>query len=134
MPVLLHVRRAVDQVLMCLRRVPVRGGIAHAFNGSRQQADAFIRLGFRLGFGGAMSYPGSSRIRRLASALPLESIVLETDAPDMSPSWLAGERNEPKHLARLSGVLAELRGLPVEDIVRATSENAKIALVRLEKQ
>ena len=134
LPVLLHVRRAVDQVLMCLRRVPVRGGIAHAFNGSRQQADEFIRLGFRLGFGGAMSYPGSSRIRRLASALPLESIVLETDAPDMSPSWLAGERNEPKHLARLSGVLAELRGLPVEDIVRATSENAKIALVRLEKQ
>ena len=134
LPVLLHVRRAVDQVLMCLRRMPVRGGIAHAFNGSRQQADAFIRLGFRLGFGGAMTYPGSNRIRRLAATLPLESIVLETDAPDMSPSWLAGGRNEPKQLARIAAVLAELRGLPVEDIVLATSENAKIALVRLEKQ
>jgi TatD DNase family protein len=90
LPVLLHVRRSVDQVLKYLRRIRVPGGIAHAFNGSRQQAEEFIRLGFRLGFGGALTYSGSTRIRQLAASLPLASIVLETDAPDMPPAWLAG--------------------------------------------
>jgi TatD DNase family protein len=111
LPVLLHVRRAVDQVLGKLRRIRLPGGIAHAFNGSRQQADEFIRLGFRLGFGGAMTYLGSTRIRRLAASLPLSAIVLETDAPDMSPAWLAGARNTPAELPRIAAVLAELRGI-----------------------
>jgi hypothetical protein len=77
----------------------VRGGIAHAFNGSRQQADEFIKLGFALGFGGAMTFSGSTRIRELARSLPLESIVLETDAPDIPPAWLNGGRNSPAELA-----------------------------------
>jgi TatD DNase family protein len=77
LPVLLHVRRAVDPILKQLRRFRVRGGIAHAFNGSRQQADTFINLGFGLGFGGAMTFSGSTRIRELAATLPLESIVLK---------------------------------------------------------
>jgi TatD DNase family protein len=102
LPVLLHVRRAVDQVLKNLRRIRVTGGIAHAFNGSRQQAEEFIRLGFKLGFGGAMTYSGSTRIRRLAAALPLDAIVLETDAPDMPPAWLAGGRNTPAQLSRIN--------------------------------
>jgi Tat protein secretion system quality control protein TatD with DNase activity len=89
LPVLLHVRRSVDAVLKQLRRHRVRGGIAHAFNGSRQQADAFIGLGFKLGFGGTLTYPGSTRIRALAAELPLDAIVLETDAPDIPPAWLA---------------------------------------------
>ena len=124
LPVLLHVRRAVDQVLKSLRRINVRGGIAHAFNGSRQQADEFIRLGFKLGFGGAMTFPGSTKIRQLAVTLPLEAIVLETDAPDIPPAWLSGQRNAPGELRAIAQVLADLRALPLEQVLGATSENA----------
>lgn len=131
LPVLLHVRRAADQVLKYLRRIRVRGGIAHAFNGSRQQAEEFIRLGFRLGFGGALTYTGSTRIRQLAASLPLDSIVLETDAPDMPPAWLAGGRNTPSELPRINAVLAELRGLDADELARATSSNAMAVLPRL---
>ena len=131
LPVLLHVRRAVDAVLKALRGAGVRGGIAHAFNGSRQQADEFIRLGFKLGFGGAMTYPGSTRIRQLAASLPLEAIVLETDAPDIPPYWLNGGRNEPAELAALTRTLAELRGIPADEIAAATSTNARTVLSRL---
>lgn len=128
LPVLLHVRRAVDAVLKQLRRFRVPGGIAHAFNGSRQQADEFIKLGFKLGFGGAMTYAGSTRIRELAIRLPLESIVLETDAPDMSPVWLNRGRNAPAELAAIAGVFAELRGMSVAEISSATSANARQVL------
>ena len=124
LPVLLHVRRAVDQVLKCLRRVGVRRGIAHAFNGSRQQADEFIRLGFKLGFGGAMTFPGSTRIRALASSLPLDAIVLETDAPDIPPCWLDGGRNTPVELPRIADTLAELRAMPSAPLCAATTANA----------
>ena len=132
LPVLLHVRRSVDGVLKCLRRIRVRGGIAHAFNGSRQQADEFIRLGFKLGFGGAMTYSRASRIRELATILPHEPIVLETDAPDIPPSWLAGGRNTPAELARIAGVLSGLRGVSGEEIAAATSRNA-CAVLRLQR-
>lgn len=125
LPVLLHVRRAVDQVLKGLRRIGVKRGVAHAFNGSRQQADEFIRLGFKLGFGGAMTYPGSTRIRKLASTLPIEAIVLETDAPDIPPDWLAGGRNTPAELPRIADILAELRGVSSVEILAATSANAR---------
>ncbi len=131
LPVLLHVRRSVDQVLKYLRRITVRGGIAHAFNGSRQQADEFVRLGFRLGFGGALTYSGSTRIRHLAATLPLASIVLETDAPDMPPEWLAGGRNTPAQLPRINAVLAELRGIDANELARATALNALAVLPRL---
>ena len=131
LPVLLHVRRAQDAILKQLRRVfgkgAGHGGIAHAFNGSRQQADAFIALGFKLGFGGAMTYPGSTRIRQLAATLPLDSIVLETDAPDIPPFWLAqGDhvRNVPATLPQIAAVLAELRALPLADVLQATTRNA----------
>lgn len=124
LPVLLHVRRTQDLVLKHLRRVAVAGGIAHAFNGSRQQAEAFIKLGFKLGFGGAMTYPGSRRIRELAATLPLESIVLETDAPDIPPAWGAQQRNDPANLARFAEVLAQLRGIGVDEVAAATSANA----------
>lgn len=128
LPVLLHVRRAVDVVLKQLRRFKVRGGIAHAFNGSRQQADEFIKLGFALGFGGAMTYAGSTRIRELARHLPLEAIVLETDAPDIPPAWLNGSRNTPAELPRIAAVLAELRELPVAELVQRTAANARAVL------
>jgi TatD DNase family protein len=125
LPVLLHVRRAIDQVLKHLRQIRVVGGIAHAFNGSRQQADEFIKLGFKLGFGGAMTFPRANRIRELAATLPLDSIVLETDAPDIPPEWIAAGRNAPEQLPRIAVVLAELRGMTVADIAAATGANAR---------
>jgi TatD DNase family protein len=131
LPVLLHVRRAVDAVLKELRRAPVAGGIAHAFNGSRQQADEFIKLGFKLGFGGAMTYPRATRLRELAATLPLASIVLETDAPDIPPAWRAGERNEPSELPRIAETLAALRNIPLEQVIAETTANALAALPRL---
>ncbi len=128
LPVILHVRRAIDEVLKQLRQHKVRGGIAHAFNGSRHQANEFIKLGFKLGFGGAMTYSGSSRIRQLAATLPLESIVLETDAPDIPPEWLNHGRNTPAELPRIAQVLADLRGITLEEVTRVTSEAARQAL------
>lgn len=128
LPVILHVRRAVDAICQGLRRFPVRGGIAHAFNGSRQQADFLIGMGFCLGFGGAMTYPGSTRIRQLARELPLSAIVLETDAPDIPPVWLntPGKqgRNEPAELPRIAAELASLRGLHQEEVLAACTANA----------
>ena len=124
LPVLLHVRRAVVQVLKCLRHSKVRRGIAHAFNGSRQQAQAFIDLGFKLGFGGAMTWPRATRIRQLATELPLESIVLETDAPDMSPVWRQGQRNSPDQLPLIAATLADLTRLPPSRILEQTNANA----------
>jgi len=131
LPVLLHVRRAIDAVLKQLRLTPVPGGIAHAFNGSRQQADEFIRLGFKLGFGGALTEPRATRIRELAATLPLDSIVLETDAPDIPPAWLNRGRNTPGELPKIAAMLAELRGITREQLGLATSANARAALPRL---
>jgi len=124
LPVILHVRRAVDPILKQLRRIGVRGGIAHAFNGSRQQAQVFMDLGFKLGFGGAMSYSGSTRIRELAATLPLDAIVLETDAPDIPPEWAQGQRNEPANLVRYAEILADLRGIDIAEAVSITGRNA----------
>ncbi|MDO8927188.1 MAG: TatD family hydrolase [Sideroxyarcus sp.] len=124
LPVLLHIRRAQDTILKHLRQIRVRGGIAHAFNGSRQQADEFIKLGFKLGFGGAMTYPRATRLRELAATLPLESIVLETDAPDIPPDFLEkGLPNEPKYLPRIAQTLAQLRSMSLEEIGQATTAN-----------
>ena len=131
LPVILHVRRAVDAVLKQLRRITVSGGIAHAFNGSRQQAEAFIALGFKLGFGGAMTFDRALRIRELAKTLPLEAIVLETDAPDMPPSLIGRGRNSPAELPRIAQVLAGLRGEEVGHIAAVTTRNAMVALPAL---
>ncbi|OIQ98472.1 putative deoxyribonuclease YjjV [mine drainage metagenome] len=132
LPVLLHIRRAQDTILKHLRQIKVHGGIAHAFNGSRQQADEFIKLGFKLGFGGAMTYSRATRLRELAATLPLDSIVLETDAPDIPPDFLErGLPNEPRYLPRIAATLAELRVMPLKDIARITSENVLSVLPKL---
>lgn len=131
LPVLLHVRRAVDAILREVRRTRVPGGIAHAFNGSRQQADEFIKLGFKLGFGGAMTHPRATKLRELAATLPLDSIVLETDAPDIPPEWLGRGRNEPGELPRIAKVLAGLRDMEVADLAAATTANAQAVLRRM---
>lgn len=124
LPVLLHVRRSVDHILKHLRRIEVKGGIAHAFNGSRQQADMFISMGFKLGFGGAMTWPRALHLRELAATLPLESIVLETDAPDIPPEWIGrGGRNSPAQLPKIAQVLAALRQIDVDEIIAKTTQN-----------
>ncbi len=133
LPVLLHVRRSQDIILKHLRRIGVPGGIAHAFNGSFQQAQHFIDLGFKLGFGGAMTFPRALQIRRLAGELPGEALVLETDAPDISPVWLHPGRNSPTELPRIGKTLAELRNMRVEDIAHQTFLNARAALPRLDR-
>jgi len=158
LPVLLHVRRSADQLLKGLRQVAAEearardaarsdgfawSGIAHAFNGSEQQAQAFIALGFKLGFGGALTYDRALQLRRLATRLPLEAIVLETDSPDMPPHWLyrtaqqraAGEpqgRNEPGEVPRIGAELAALRGISAAAVARTTTRNALAALPRLQ--
>jgi TatD DNase family protein len=131
LPVLLHVRRSVDHILKNLRQLNITSGIAHAFNGSEQQAQMFIKLGFKLGFGGAMTYPRALQIRRLASTLPLTSIVLETDAPDMSPQWIHGEQNSPEQLPQIAAVLAELRGISLTELASITNANTHTVLPRL---
>jgi TatD DNase family protein len=140
--VILHVRRSADRLLQGLRRHPVVGGFAHAFNGSAVQAGDFLRRGFRLGFGGAMTHERALRIRALAASLPPQALVLETDAPDIPPQWLyrtaqqraAGQaqaRNEPAELPRIAQVLASLRGWTVEEAARLTTANALAGLPRL---
>lgn len=142
LPVLLHIRRAQDTVLKHLRRFYGSGesstrlstGIAHAFAGSRSQADEFIKLGFKLGFGGAATYPRATRLRELAATLPPECIVLETDAPDMQPEFVErGQPNKPEYLPRIAQVVAELRGISPQEIARITTENVLSALPLLSR-
>jgi TatD DNase family protein len=142
LPVILHVRRSADALLRGLRELaPSQGwrGIAHAFNGSQQQALAFIDLGLKLGFGGAVTYERALQLRRLAVELPLSALVLETDAPDIPPHWLyvtaeqraggqARQPNEPAELPRIGAVVAGLRGISVEALAEATGRNAGEAL------
>lgn len=151
LPVILHVRRSADRLLKGLRDT-ARGvgtgvdckwrGIVHAFNGSDQQAAQFIQLGFKLGFGGAMTYERAQQLRHLAATLPLEALVLETDAPDMPPHWLyktaaqreAGEpqgRNEPGELPRIAQVLADVRGIELAALAQACRVNSLAALPKL---
>ena len=141
LPVILHVRRSADQLLKHLRGAGVQG-IAHAFNGSSQQAHEFVKLGFKLGFGGTLTFDRALQIRRLAAELPLSALVLETDSPDIPPHWLyrtaderaqgvAQGRNEPAELPRIASVLAELRHIDVDELAAATTANAVEALPRL---
>ncbi len=142
LPVLLHVRRSADSLLKHLRRIEVPGGIAHAFNGSDVQAGHFVARGFKLGFGGAMTFERALQIRHLAASVPATAPVLETDAPDIPPHWLyvkaserserAPGRNEPAELPRIAQTLAALRGWSVEETAVRTAANACVALPRLQ--
>jgi TatD DNase family protein len=146
LPVILHARRSADGLLKHLRRMAaqgraLQGGIAHAFNGSEQQAMAFVEMGFKLGFGGAMTFERALQIRRLAQSLPFDAIVLETDAPDIPPHWLyriaaerkqgAHSRNEPSELPRIAQTLADARGWTLAQTQEITTANACVALPRL---
>lgn len=136
LPVVMHVRKAQDRVLKYLRQHPPVSGIAHAFNGSQQQAMAFLQLGLKLGFGGACTFTRALNLRRLAAQLPLNAIVLETDGPDIPPSWLGTEaypskRNEPMHVPGIAAVVAQLRGTHLQELAGAVYANACAALPAL---
>ena len=124
LPVILHVRKAHDQVLQLLSKIKVKGGFCHAFNGSLQHAEKYIGLGFKLGFGGTLTYENSTKIHALAKALPLESIVLETDAPDMVVESHRGERNSPEYIVDALSALAKIKNESVEFIAKQTAHNA----------
>lgn len=128
LPVALHVRKAHDAMLATLRRYRLVGGICHAFNGSLQQATKYIDMGFCLGFGGMLSYPRSLKLRRLAATLPLESLVLETDAPDMTGLAHQYQRNSPAYLPEVLNSLARLRGESATDVAKATTANTRRVL------
>jgi TatD DNase family protein len=139
LPVILHVRRSADALLKALRRIEVPGGIAHAFNGSAVQAQQFIDRGFKLGFGGTLTFERALQIRKLAQTLPEHALVLETDAPDIPPHWLyqsaeqraagvAQGRNEPAELPRIAAELARLRGWTLAYTAAVTHANANAAL------
>ncbi len=124
LPVILHVRKAHDAVLSTLSRIPVIGGICHAFNGSMEQAHRYIDMGFKLGFGGMLTYERSHKLHRLAKQLPLEAIVLETDAPDMTGASHHGQRNSPEYLPECLVALAEIRNEKTATIAKQTTTNA----------
>ena len=142
LPVILHVRKSADRLLKHLREVGVSGGIAHAFNGSQVQADGFLELNFCLGFGGTVTFEAARRIRALAKAVPMDGFVLETDAPDIPPTWLyvTAERraagdvsppNSPAELPRIAAVFAHLRAMSIEALALQNTTNAARVLPQL---
>jgi TatD DNase family protein len=125
LPVILHARRAVDEVLKYIRRYPGLRGVVHSFSGSLQQAQRLFQLGFRVGLGGPLTYPRAQRLRSVAAQLPIEAIVLETDAPDQPGLAQRGRRNEPAFIVEVLETLADLRGEMPEAVGRATTQNAR---------
>jgi len=125
LPVLLHVRRAHAATIATLKRLrPPRAGIVHAFAGSREEAREYLKLGFRLGLGGAPTWPQANRLRKVVAGLPAEAVVLETDAPDMAPAMHPGARNSPEHLPEICAAIAALMGLSPEALAEASTRNA----------
>lgn len=125
LPVILHVRKAHDQVLKVLRELQFQqGGVVHAFSGSAAQAERYIGFGFKLGVGGVISHERAMRVKKLFAALPLDALVLETDAPDMPLQGAQGKPNEPAAVARVAQLLADLQGVSVEEVAQRTTANA----------
>ncbi|WP_339459251.1 TatD family hydrolase [Pseudomonas sp. EA_105y_Pfl2_R69] len=125
LPALLHVRRAHAATIATLKRLkPARGGIIHAFAGSVEEAREYLKLGFKLGLGGAPTWPQALRLRKVVAQLPLEAIVLETDSPDMAPAMHPNQRNSPEYLPDICQALAELRGISADELASVSSRNA----------
>lgn len=125
LPVILHARRAFDDVAAAIRRVGGLRGVVHSFSGSEEQAQQFFRLGFHVGIGGPVTYERAQRLRAIVTTMPIEWLLLETDSPDQPLSGHRGERNEPAYLAEVLDCVAALRGESREAIAAATSENAE---------
>ncbi|NIJ69123.1 TatD DNase family protein [Xanthomonas sp. 60] len=125
LPLIVHARRAVDAVIASIRRVGGLTGVVHSFSGSPEQAAMLHRHGFMLGLGGPVTYDRAQRLHRIARDMPLEQLLLETDAPDQPDAGIRGQRNEPARLPVIAAHIARLRGMEVDALVHATSENAQ---------
>jgi TatD DNase family protein len=125
LPLIVHARRAVDEVIATLRRIGKVRGVVHSYSGSEEQARQLWKLGFCLGIGGPITFDRAQRLRRIVATMPIEFLLLETDAPDQPDQWHRGERNEPANLPAIANSIAELRGVAVEEIAQATSDNAR---------
>jgi len=125
LPVIVHARRAVDAVIAAIKQVGGLRGVVHSFPGSPEQAAQLHKLGFLLGLGGPLTYDRAQRLQRLVATMPLEQLLLETDAPDQPDAGIRGERNEPSRLPVILDTVARLRGQPAEDIAAQTTANAK---------
>ena len=124
LPVVLHARRAVEEVIATLREVGGLRGVVHSWSGSEEQARQLFELGFCLGIGGPVTYDRAKRLRRTVASMPLDCLLLETDAPDQPDADWRGQRNEPARLRQVLEVVARLRGQPAAAIAEATSANA----------
>ncbi len=124
LPVIVHANKAVEDVIICVREFPDCRGVVHSFNGSEQQAQRLIEQGWMLGFGGAITHPGATRLRQLVSGLPGECLLLETDAPYQSPAAAKGCRNEPRFIVQALQSLAELQQCSEQKMASLTLENA----------
>ena len=125
LPVIVHARRAFDEVTACLRKFDGLQGVVHSFSGSRQQAEALWKLGFSLGIGGPLTYPRATRLRSIVADMPMDFLLLETDSPDQPMHGHQGQRNEPARLVEVLAAVAEVRGESVDEIARATTQNAQ---------
>nr|WP_282452945.1 TatD family hydrolase [Lysobacter sp. CAU 1642] len=130
LPLVVHARRAVDLVIAEIRNVGGLRGVVHSFSGSAEQAAQLYRLGFSLGLGGPVTYERARRLRALVAEMPIDHLLLETDAPDQPPSWRRGQRNEPGELPRIGATIAALRGIAPQDLAVATRDNARRLFVR----
>ncbi|CAH0155233.1 YchF/TatD family DNA exonuclease [Pseudomonas mediterranea] len=126
LPALIHVRRSHAAVIATLKRLPLqRAGIIHAFAGSFEEAREYIKLGYKLGLGGAATWPQALRMHRVLAKLPLDAVVLETDSPDMAPAMFPGQRNSPAHLPAICEALAEIMAITPEQLAEASTANAR---------
>ena len=125
LPVVVHARRAVDAVIAAIRRTGKLRGVVHSYSGSAEQARQLWDLGFMVGLGGPVTYERANRLRGLAATMPLEYLLLETDAPDQPDADIRGQRNEPSRLTHVLSVIAQLRGQDEADIAAATTANAE---------
>lgn len=124
LPVILHVRKAYDEIAAMVRRLGFKqGGIIHAFSGSLQQGEALIKLGFKLGIGGAISHSRAIKLRKTLTQLPMESLVLETDAPDMLPAFMKGERNSPAGILMMAQIIATIKQYSLQQVLSASNYN-----------
>lgn len=124
LPVILHSRRTHDKLAMHLKRHDLpRTGVVHGFAGSLQQAERFISLGYKIGVGGTITYPRASKTREVMAQLPLNALLLETDAPDMPLNGFQGQPNRPEQAARVFDALCELRPEAPDVIARALFDN-----------
>lgn len=125
LPLIVHARRAVDAVIAAIRKVGALRGVVHSFSGSPEQAAQLHRLGFLIGLGGPLTYDRAQRLQRVVRDMPLEQLLLETDAPDQPDAGIRGERNEPARLPVIAARVAQVRGVEVERIGQATTDNAR---------